>query len=248
MRILNQWFKPRSLRFWIQTIAFAMILVGALSLIRDAWLILQLNRTKSDLAAINVVLKDPIVKEKTLLDVNEEFYKINSDYVGWISIQDTPISFPVVLGDDNEYYLTHDFYQKSYEYGAIFMDYRNQADFSDTHVAIYGHAARYQAMFGYLNQYLDSSFRDKHPIIEIQTKEDIVRYSIFSVYVVDASTTTLDIPSDPPQAHDLIAFYQSQSKYPIDVSIEHAKQVLSLVSCNYDVTDGRIIVQALRLP
>lgn len=248
MRILKEWFKPYSVRFWIQFIAFFMIVIGALSLVRDGFLILKLNQSKAELAEINVVLKETQVKEDSLLDVNEEFYRINSDYVGWISIEGTPISFPIVRGDDNEYYLNHDFYQKSYEYGAIFMDYRNEIEFTDTHVAIYGHAARYQAMFGYLNQYLDSSFQKQHSRIQIQTKNGILQYEIFSVYVVDASTTSLDIPSQSSQAKDLIAFYQTQSSYPIDVSIEEATQVLSLVSCNYDVNDGRIIVQAILVP
>lgn len=37
----------------------------------------------------------------------------NADCIGWLKISDTDISYPVVLGEDNEFYLHHDF-QKNY--------------------------------------------------------------------------------------------------------------------------------------
>lgn len=236
---------PRQL---VQIVAFVMIAVGTLSLAKDAYLWLRLVQANNDLGEIKTQSQSSQTVQETVLDVNEAFYKINPDYVGWIFIADTQIDYPLVKGEDNAYYLTHDFYRKAYDYGAIFMDYRNQADFSDAHSAIYGHAARYQALFGYLNQYLKEDFAKTHAIIDLETPTGAFRYQIFAVYVVDASTTTLDIPSDPQQVDELFAFYQSQSKFVLEVPDVEDKHILSLVSCNYDIEDGRIVVQALRLP
>ena len=33
----------------------------------------------------------------------------NSDCIGWLKIDETDISYPVVQGEDNEFYLHHDF-------------------------------------------------------------------------------------------------------------------------------------------
>lgn len=229
---------------WLKILAILLIALGSFSLIKDAFLMWTLSRNQSALESINVVLSSPETVESQLMDVNQKFDQINQDYVAWISIEDTPISYPVVLGEDNAYYLTHDFYQNDNEFGAIFMDYRNHADLSDAHLAIYGHAARYQAMFGFLNEYLNESFLKNHPIIQIQTKDAIYRYQIFAVYVVDASITTLEIPAKLETIQDLAMFYQSQSKFSVENNLENVHQILSLVSCNYTLEDGRIIVQA----
>lgn len=237
--------KAISLKKMLEFLAILLIILGLFGFIKDMILLIQLKQTQAALSDINVVLNKTQTIESSILNVNEEFYAINKDYVGWISIEDTSMSYPIVLGEDNSYYLTHDFYQKDYAYGAIFMDYRNHADFSDAHLAIYGHAARYQALFGFLNDYQKESFYQAHPIIEIQTLDSVQKYQIFSVYVVDASVTTLDIPASIDSIQNLIQFYKSQSLYAIDVDVSQAVQVLSLVSCNYDLEDGRIIVQAI---
>lgn len=245
MSKLNLAFKKLTLKKALEAFALLLIAFGLFGLFKDILLLIQLRQAQADLSKINVVLNKTQTVDNTILNVNEEFYAINEDYVGWISIEDTSMSYPIVLGEDNEFYLNHDFYQKAYDYGAIFMDYRNLADFSDAHIAIYGHAARYQALFGFLNDYQKESFYQAHPIIRIQTLDQVIQYQIFAVYVVDASVTTLDIPASPESIHELIQFYQSQSLYPIDVDVSQATQVLSLVSCNYDLEDGRIIVQAI---
>ena len=56
--------------------------------------------------------------------------QVNSDVIGWIAIPGTEISYPLVQGTDNDYYLTHTWNQNSSAVGAIFMDCRCSADFS----------------------------------------------------------------------------------------------------------------------
>jgi sortase B len=238
--------KKYPLRLLLRGIAIALILLGLLSFAQDLYLSYEVAQTQKKLEVIRTETKTAAI-ESTNLDVNSAFYSINEDYVGWIEIEDSPISYPVVLGQDNAYYLNHNFYKDPHELGAIFMDYRNLSDLSDPHIAIYGHSAHYSAMFGYLNKYLDEDFARAHPTITLETKEKTYRYQVFSVYIVDADVTTLDIPSSPESIQAWLNYFQSQSSINLDVDISKATQVLSLVSCEYSLENGRIIVQAIPL-
>ena len=52
----------------------------------------------------------------------------NADCIGWLKIEGTDISYPVVQGKDNEFYLHHDF-QKNYTIcGTLMLDCRNDID------------------------------------------------------------------------------------------------------------------------
>jgi sortase B len=238
--------KKYPLRLLLRGIAIVLIVLGLLSFAQDLYLSYEVSQTQKELEVLRTEVQSASVESKPL-DVNEAFYSINEDYVGWIEIEDSPISYPVVLGQDNAYYLNHNFYKDPHELGAIFMDYRNKADLSDPHIAIYGHSAHYSAMFGYLNKYLDEAFAKAHPIIEIETKEKTYRYQVFSVYIVDADVTTLDIPASPENIQAWLSYFKSQSSINLDVDISKATQVLSLVSCEYSLENGRIIVQAIPL-
>lgn len=69
--------------------------------------------------------------------------EINPDIVGWIYIEGTEINYPVVQGNDNQYYLKHLFSGEWNGSGCIFLDSRNRVDFSDRHSIIYGHHKLY---------------------------------------------------------------------------------------------------------
>ena len=67
----------------------------------------------------------------------------NSEVVGWIFVDALEkVSYPVCRGDDNDYYLHHTFRREEVFAGAIFMDCRNSADFSDPNTVIYGQIGR----------------------------------------------------------------------------------------------------------
>ncbi len=87
----------------------------------------------------------------------DKLKKINSDIVGWIVVEDTEISYPVVKGSDNEYYLNHTYKKSSNYAGAIFMDYAQDATLSTPYenVFIYGHNVYHGTMFAELENYCD---------------------------------------------------------------------------------------------
>lgn len=89
----------------------------------------------------------------------EELRKINEDIVAWIQIPGIDVDYPVVHGEDNEYYLHHTFQKEANKAGSIFLDYRNRADFTEQRVIIYGHNMKDGSMFSNLKKYQDNAFR-----------------------------------------------------------------------------------------
>ena len=88
-----------------------------------------------------------------------ELRKINEDIVAWIQIPGIDVDYPVVHGEDNEYYLHHTFQKEANKAGSIFLPYRNRADFTEQRVIIYGHNMKDGSMFGNLKKYQDNAFR-----------------------------------------------------------------------------------------
>lgn len=86
---------------------------------------------------------------------------INKDIVAWIQIPGIGVDYPVVQGDDNEYYLHHTFEGKANIAGSIFLDYRNRPDFMGSKVILYGHHMKDGSMFSNLRKYQDDEFRKK---------------------------------------------------------------------------------------
>lgn len=62
------------------------------------------------------------------------------DSVAWVSVDGTDIDFPVVQGDDNEWYLYHDAFGRE-SYANVFLDYRAQPDGQNAIVYAHTHWA-----------------------------------------------------------------------------------------------------------
>lgn len=88
---------------------------------------------------------------------------------GRIIIDGTEIDFPVVQGDDNEFYLDHDYDNSYYINGGVFIDYVHKGDFSDQNTVIYGHNVRIGYIFHDLDKFRDKNFVKNHSEIIIDT-------------------------------------------------------------------------------
>ena len=108
------------------------------------------------------------------------FIAINPDFAGWISIEGTAVSYPVVQGQDNDLYLTTTFSGERNPAGSIFMDYRAMAAFDTPITMLHGHNMRDGSMFTPLINYLYPEFLRHHAEITIVTAEgETLIYEIF---------------------------------------------------------------------
>lgn len=68
-------------------------------------------------------------------------------------IPDTRISYPLVQGEDNQYYLNHTWKKWSSVVGAIFLECGNSRDLSNFNTIVYGHRMNDGSMFASLKNY-----------------------------------------------------------------------------------------------
>lgn len=92
----------------------------------------------------------------------EELQEMNPDVLGWLTVFDTNIDYPLLQAEDNVVYLDHNPKMESETSGSLFLDYRNQKDFSDFNTIIFGHHMAHHEMFGDLDLFLNEDFWDKH--------------------------------------------------------------------------------------
>lgn len=198
------------------------------------------------------VVIDPNTKEDTeetdlytfLTNPSTNYYELNTDYVGWIQVGGTVIDYPVVRGQDNEFYLDHDFYKEKHVLGAIFMDYRNIGMGLDKHTILYGHHAKTGVMFAELKNFLSKDFTDDNPTIAFQDSYTDRTYQVFSVHVAPASSEFIKTSFKHDELEPYFEKLKTTSQFPIESEFKPDLKILTLISCNYTVNDGRIYVHA----
>ena len=126
-----------------------------------------------------------------------EFIKAHTEAVGWIKFEDDLISYPIMQAEDNSKYTIKDADGNDSETGAIFLDYRSSADFTDSNTIIYGHNMRDRSMFGALKNYKeDLGFLDEHKYFQIITPEGSGRYMLFAFMDVSKNSYIYDVCGD----------------------------------------------------
>ncbi|GGE79499.1 SrtB family sortase [Priestia taiwanensis] len=183
------------------------------------------------------------VYTKQQYDSNSKLLEnINQDYIGWLSIGDTEIDYPVVQSVDNNFYLSHNFYKNKDFAGAIFMDYRNIMDDLDKNVILYGHNMKDGSMFGSLKNYLDIDYYSLHKRIKLEFQDNDYEFEIFSVY----TTTNTDWMNPHFSSQDQknhLKQLENQSEVKTDVEVTEDDMILTLATCTVD-DDERLIVHA----
>lgn len=178
----------------------------------------------------------------------DSLINVNSDIVGWIYIEAIPtISYPIVQGNDNDFYLSHTVEKVKNSSASIFMDYRNEPDYSDSNTIIYGHNMKNQSMFGILSKLTEEETFAKSPYIWIITPSgEEVCYQVFSARNVpesDALYNTLN--SDPVTLKANLEAYQKYSDVESHEVFTGTEHIITLSTCTSNDT-VRCIVQAVR--
>jgi sortase B len=119
---------------------------------------------------------------------SEGLLERNDDYIGWIYIPGTDVSYPVVQTDNNTYYLHRDIEKKKKYPGTIFMDCENLGA-TDPHSILYGHNMKNGSMFHEIKKYLDQEWANEHPVFWFVKKDgEKLLFKVFSAESVYQGT------------------------------------------------------------
>ena len=193
--------------------------------------------------------KGKIVKHWTApLEVDfDELESINKDVAGWLYMEALPdISYPIVQGTDNDYYLHHTYKKEEVFAGSIFVDCKNSKDFSDQNTIVYGHNMKNGSMFGTLKQYKLQETIDKSPYFWIITPDEA--YKIFVVYTANVDGDTYTLIKGP--GTETVEYGESmKSKSDIDMGEYEFKQTDKMVTLSTCTGDSatRFVVQGVRV-
>ncbi len=178
----------------------------------------------------------------------ERLLALNPDTVGYLRVEGTAVSYPVVQSGDNDFYLTHSFDGAENSAGWVFLDFRDHIGQS-RNLVIYGHNRRDGSMFGSLSAVLDDSWCDnrENRILTFVTPDDYARYEVFSVYTVKAEDyyITTDFADDESYAAFLTTI-RGRSVYDFGVEVGASDTILTLSTCS-NVDSYRTVLHARRL-
>ena len=190
--------------------------------------------------------KDLEFKEKIAEYDFDKLKKMNSDIVGYIEVDNTNISYPVVKSSDNSYYLNHSYKKEKNNIGSIFLDYRNDLDNLSKNNIIYGHGRLDNTMFGSLNNLLDSSNLDSKEsyYITLSTPNSIMTFKIFSVYTIPKQGYYIKTYfSSNKYFKEFLETIMKRSIYNFNTDVSTNDKILTLSTCK-DNFGKRVVVHA----
>ena len=173
--------------------------------------------------------------------------KKNPDAFGWIKIEGTRVDYPVMFTpEDPQKYLRLTFSGKYSIGGVPFLD---AAYFPGCgNAIIYGHRMDNGTMFADLQNYRDKNYFKSHRNIMFTTLEGEKTYEIISVFLAKKGSGFLyydytDL-TDPVQFEEYLQNVKALSLYDTGVTAVFGDALLTLSTCSYHTTDGRLAVVA----
>ncbi len=202
-----------------------------------------------------VTIVDPKTgKEMEILPEYAELYLMNQDLVGWIEIPGTKVNYPVVQTPDRkDYYLRRDFNGKHATHGCIYV--RETCDVSrpSDNVTIYGHRMNDGTMFAALANYKSKIYFEDHRYIYFDTLTERHTYEVVVVFRTTATQNEgfrYNLFEDAETAAEFDRYIQtckSLAYFDSGVTAEFGDKLITLSTCEYSTTNGRLVVVAKRI-
>lgn len=172
-----------------------------------------------------------------------ELQAINPDVLGWLTIDDTHIDYPVVIGETDMEYVNKDVYGDFALSGSIFLDSDNARDLSDAYTLVYGHHMDNGAMFGDVVEFVNTDYFESHPSGTLYLPDATYTIEIFACVQVDAFDSMIYDPlAQEGDVSELLHYVDEiavQSRY---IGVQPTDKVIGLSTCAEAETNGRVVI------
>lgn len=244
--------------------ALVVLIVCILILANELRLSLSTKFLNSSLQDLYYTYIEPGDNGGKLLDSAEQLLEINPDTVGWVHIEGTNVSLPVVqktTKDGNDYYLKVAFDGSSNKAGTVFMDRRNviNAHERSDNLILYGHNQKDKSMFGDLANYKKNlAYYSEHPIIRFSSNYRTDDYKIFAYFVTPvlesqtADGIIFDYHNklnfkDKSEYNEFIENIMLRTQIITDVDVQYGDEFLTLSTCSNEFEPSRFVVFARKV-
>ncbi|MBQ5318128.1 MAG: class B sortase [Oscillospiraceae bacterium] len=195
-------------------------------------------------------------------NVAEHFKSINEDYIGYLEVDGCDIYEPIMQGDDNDYYLDHNYYGGTNKAGTVFLDYRCTVseEYISPNIVFYGHNQEDGTMFGNLKEYKQNvEFYQENPLVKFSPEFETGEYVIYGYFITHVRPEQ-DSNGEVFHYHDYIEALRDEETFnwyidevqkrnqivsPVDV--QYGDKLLCLSTCSNEFSDSRFVIFARRL-
>lgn len=175
--------------------------------------------------------------------------EVNEEIVGWIYCEGTTINYPVLQGEDNDYYLKHTYDRAENRAGSIFVEALNAPKFADSNTIIYGHHMKNGSMFATLKNWSDQAYYEEHPVFWLLTPEQNYQIKLVSGYITPAGSDTYMIFQGPSQEFtDYMEDACAKSDFVSEVEWSPDDRFVLLSTCEYVFQNARYVLHGVLVP
>ena len=196
-------------------------------------------------------LTEAVTEPPGILDHYQQLHEENPEMAGWLYIDGTTIDYPVMhTPEDPEKYLHRNFQGEESYAGVPFIDYRCKED-SDN-LLIYGHNMADGTMFHTLVDYEKKEHWESHPVIHFDRVDKEQEYVVAAAFYDRIYYTNEKVfkfynfidAANEKEYNDAVKKFKEKSIYDTGVTPEFGQQLITLVTCTYQVDNGRFVVVA----
>ncbi|MBQ8556029.1 MAG: sortase [Clostridia bacterium] len=171
------------------------------------------------------------------------------DIVGWIVCPGTNINYPIVQGEDNDFYLSHLPDGTANASGSIMLDVANAGDWSDQLSILHGHFMRSGEMFGSLDDFADPAYAAEHAVMQLYTPQGDYTVELLAACTVDgAKLGYMPNFEDDASLERFLAKLTGRSAYKTAYESTRNDQLLLLSTCAYSFVNARFMVLGRLIP
>ena len=194
--------------------------------------------TLETVASVQENVLSPEICEE-LMEQAQELQETYPDAIGWIYVPDTSINYPIMQGEDNDFYLTHGTDGRSLKCGCIELDFRCENRFQNNFNILYGHNMKNGSMFANVCRFKDKSYYDSHPYGWVYTADSVYRLDFFSVAVTDWHDEIYNgfrsLDEWTPHLKEISRIYE-------EVELTEQDRLVLLSTCSYEFDNARTVL------